>query len=230
MRSGNADLIASRTPVRSAVQVHCVPGENDFLKEVTDSSAVVSELGALLTRRNAGRPCHVPRTADVDGELLFPSAGANPRFCCDRAAPGGGNDRLPGVGPDLRLRCDFAAPAVSAAFSSSTRTCRSCWLCCGSLWCGSSFSTSTRLCSLHGQELVLAFATFAQPLLGVPDLCGQVDDDKDVFSSCFRQGLSPIDRHRLVSDVIHGRCTSSAPVHTNSCGRWAWELIGGCAR
>ena len=115
VRSGNADLIASRTPVRSAVQVHCVPGENDFLKEVTDSSAVVSELGALLTRRNAGRPCHVPRTADVDGELLFPGAGANPRFCCDRAAPGGGNDRLPGVGPDLRLRCDFAAPAVSAA-------------------------------------------------------------------------------------------------------------------
>ena len=37
-----------------------------------------------------------------------------------------------------------------------------------------------------------------------------MDDDKDVFSSCFQQCLSPIDRHRLVSDVTHDRCTSSA--------------------
>ena len=51
-------------------------------------------------------------------------------------------------------------------------------------------------------------------------LCRQVDVDKNVFSYCFQQCLSPIDRHRLVSDVIHGRCTSVAPVCTNSCGWW----------
>ena len=28
----------------------------------------------------------------------------------------------------------------------------------------------------------------------------------------------PIDRHRLVSDVLHGRCTSVAPLGANSCG------------
>ena len=39
---------------------------------------------------------------------------------------------------------------------------------------------------------------------------GQVDLELDLFSSGFQQCLSPIDRHRLVSDVRHGRCTSSA--------------------
>ena len=43
VRSGNADLTASGTPVCSAVQVLCVPGETDFWKEVSDFSAVVSE-------------------------------------------------------------------------------------------------------------------------------------------------------------------------------------------
>ena len=53
--------------VRSAAQVQCFLGENDSLKERHISG-------------NAVGPCHVPRTADVDGELLFPGAGANPRF------------------------------------------------------------------------------------------------------------------------------------------------------
>ena len=46
----------------------------------------------------------------------------------------------------------------------------------------------------------------------------QVDVDADVFSSCFQKYMSPIVRHRLVSDVVHGRCTSLAPLGTNSCG------------
>ena len=46
----------------------------------------------------------------------------------------------------------------------------------------------------------------------------QVDVDADVFSSSFQTCMSPIDRHRLVSDVVHGRCTSLALVGTNSCG------------
>ena len=41
--SWNADLTASGTPVCSAVQVQCVPGENDFPQEVTDSSDVLPE-------------------------------------------------------------------------------------------------------------------------------------------------------------------------------------------
>ena len=53
--SGNVDLTASETPVRSAVQVQCVLGENDSLKEVTDSSAVVSEPGAIPMSGNAWR-------------------------------------------------------------------------------------------------------------------------------------------------------------------------------
>ena len=39
-----------------------------------------------------------------------------------------------------------------------------------------------------------------------------------MFSSCFQPCWSPIDRHRLVSDVIHASCTSVAPVCTKSCG------------
>ena len=46
--SGNPYLTASGTPVCSAVQVQCVSGENDFLKEVCDSSDVVFEFCAIL--------------------------------------------------------------------------------------------------------------------------------------------------------------------------------------
>ena len=38
------------------------------------------------------------------------------------------------------------------------------------------------------------------------------------FSACFQPCMSPIDRHRLVSDVVDGRCTLHARVSTNSCG------------
>ena len=54
----------------SAVQVLCVPEETDFLKEVPDSSAVVSEPGTFPMRGNAGS--HVPRTTDVCGEVFGP--------------------------------------------------------------------------------------------------------------------------------------------------------------
>ena len=49
-------------------------------------------------------------------------------------------------------------------------------------------------------------------------LCSQVGVELDLFSSCFQPCMSPIDRHRLVSDVLHGRCTSVAPDGTSSCG------------
>ena len=59
-------------------------------------------------------------------------------------------------------------------------------------------------------------------------LCGQVDVDRDVFSSCFQQCLSPSDRHRLVSDVIHGRCTSVALVCTMHAGVGMGIRLGLC--
>ena len=43
---------------------------------------------------------------------------------------------------------------------------------------------------------------------------GVVDSD---FSSLFQPCMSPIDRHRLVSDVIDGRCTLHARLSTISC-------------
>ena len=42
--------------------------------------------------------------------------------------------------------------------------------------------------------------------------------DSDSFSACFQPCMSPIDRHRLVSDVVDGRCTLHARGSTNSCG------------
>ena len=44
--------------------------ETDGLEKVTDFSAAVSEPGAILVRGNGRGLCHVPQTADVDGELL----------------------------------------------------------------------------------------------------------------------------------------------------------------
>ena len=41
--------------------------------------------------------------------------------------------------------------------------------------------------------------------------------DVDSFSACFLPCKSPIDRHRLVSDVVDGRCTLHARLSTNSC-------------
>ena len=95
----------------STVQVLCVPGETDFLKEVSDSSAkVVRAWSASPMRGNAGS--HVLPTADVDGELFGPGAGANPRLCRDHAATAGGAAAPLAVGANSRLRRDRAAPAV----------------------------------------------------------------------------------------------------------------------
>ena len=85
VRSGNADLTA--LPERSAEKDQRVPGENDSLKEVIDSSAVVSEPDAIPMNGNAGEPCHVLQTVGADGKLHDrPGARTNPRFCPDRAA------------------------------------------------------------------------------------------------------------------------------------------------
>ena len=55
------------------------------------------------------------------------------------------------------------------------------------------------------------------------------------FARAFRPSLSPIDRVRLVSDMLHGRCTSRAflggtnscgLVHGNSCGDVHANLCG----
>ena len=85
VHSGNADLAASGTPVCSAV-------ETDFLKEVSDSSAVVSE-----------------------PEPSLRGAGANPRLCRDHAATAGGAAPPLAVVANSRLRRDRAAPAGCAA-------------------------------------------------------------------------------------------------------------------
>ena len=45
-----------------------------------------------------------------------------------------------------------------------------------------------------------------------------MDVELDLFASCFQPCMSPTDRHCLVSVVLYGRCTSVAPVGTNSCG------------
>ena len=58
--------------------------------------------------------------------------------------------------------------------------------------------------------------------------CSQVDVELDSFSSCSQPCMSPLDRHRLVSDALHGRCTSVAPVDTNSC-RVGQAIHMGCA-
>ena len=181
MRSGSADLSASVTPGCSAVEVLCVPGDTDFLKGVPDSSAMVSGPGAIPMRGNAGD--HVPRTADVGGELFGLGAGANLLLCPDHAATAG---------------------------SSSTRSCRSRWLCCR--FFGARVSSRLRrdilllllVFVLWGQELTLANTEIVQLLLGA-----------DVFSFCSQTCMPPVDRHRLVSDVVHGRCTSLAPLGTN---------------
>ena len=51
----------------------------------------------------------------MEGELLFPRAGADPRLCCDHAAPAGRGARPLELGAHFRLRRDYAAPEVSAA-------------------------------------------------------------------------------------------------------------------
>ena len=48
--------------------------------------------------------------------------------------------------------------------------------------------------------------------------------DVDSFSACFLPCRSPIDHHRLVSDVLDGRCTLHARLSTNSCVIGAWEF------
>ena len=60
VRSGNADLTASWTQVCSAVEVQCVLGESDFLKEVSDSSDVMPESCAILVQ-GCARDCAVLR-------------------------------------------------------------------------------------------------------------------------------------------------------------------------
>ena len=49
-------------------------------------------------------------------------------------------------------------------------------------------------------------------------VCSLHRGDVDSFSACFLPCMSPIDRHRLVSDVLDGRCTLLARLSTNSCG------------
>ena len=154
MRSGDADLTASGTAVRSTVQVQSSLRENDFLWKRL-RALCVAVLDRLLRLTSwprclslvvplPGTSAELSPIADVDGELLFLGAGADPRSCCDHAAPAGSGARLPGVGANSRLRRDYAAPAVSAAiylgvgrsqFSPSTRRCRCCWCLC--FWCRS---------------------------------------------------------------------------------------------
>ena len=44
----------------------------------------------------------------------------------------------------------------------------------------------------------------------------QLVEESDSFSACFQTCMSPIDRHRLVSDIFDGRCTLHAHGSTNS--------------
>ena len=44
---------------------------------------------------------------------------------------------------------------------------------------------------------------------------GQLVEESDSFSACFQTCMSPIDCHRLVSDVVDGRCTLHAHGSTN---------------
>ena len=47
----------------------------------------------------------------------------------------------------------------------------------------------------------------------------QVTDHDSSYACHFQPCMSPINRHRFVSDALHGRCTShAAPGGTNSCG------------
>ena len=48
--------------------------------------------------------------------------------------------------------------------------------------------------------------------------CSLHRGDVDSFSACFLPCMSPIDRYRLVSDVLDGRCMLHARLSTNSCG------------
>ena len=108
-------------------------------------------------------------------------------------------------GVDSRLRRDFAAPARCAAslfgVGADPRLRRD------------PASPAGDCASAVGANLRLR-RDYAAPAGG----CNQVDVEFDWFSSSFQPCMSPIDRHRFVSDVLHGRCASVAPVGTNSCG------------
>ena len=92
---------------------------------------------------------------------------------------------------------------------------------------------------LVGLELILAFAAtltllllelplYVVPLLRLHGCEVNVRRTRQVvvwilvmlisFSACFQPCMSPIDRHRLVSDVVDGRCRLHARLSTNSCG------------
>ena len=167
------------------------------------------------------------QTAGVDGA----SPGSRPVLGYSGK---GVSRRRPGANHACRDR-DAASPCGSNA----NRPCRD-RVSAASL-CGAGASRLRRdrdaasLCGL-GANVCLrrdrnARASGAAPLRCAPSavagLCGRREveaagscldlGDVDSFSACFQPCMSPIDRHRLVSDVVDGRCTLHACVSTDSC-------------
>ena len=170
---------------------------------MTDSSDVVPESGASLMRGYA----------DVGGELIGCGTETNPRVCRDLAATAGGAATPFAAGASSRLRRGRAAlpglaGSVAEVFGSRglPRLCRDSAAPAGVCAEGSGARSRPR-----PDRAALAGCKAS-------GLGRQVDVDADVFSSFFQTCRSPIDRHRLVSDVVHGRCTSLALVGTNLCG------------
>ena len=135
--------------------------------------------------------------------------GANPAGCDrDAASPGNGANRF------RRARALFAAGGGSGA---RRRDCDA----------ASPGGPGANLCLRRDPDaLAVGAAPLRCALPAVARLRGQreaeaagsvVDSD---FSSLFQPRMSPIDRHRRVSDVIDGRCT----LHARLMRDGAWEF------
>ena len=128
--------------------------------------------------------------AGCDRDAASPGNGAN-RFCRARALSAAG-----GVSGARRRDCDAASPGGSGADLCLHRDLDAFAVGAAFLRCA-----PPAVARLRGQREVEAAGSV-------------VDSD---FASLFQPCMSPIDRHRHVSDVFDGRCTLHARLSTNSC-------------
>ena len=186
--------------------------QEELVKRGTPPGASCRSFGGLVGAEVQSRQrcdCGSPGLRPFSGYSAGVSRrqpGANPAGCDrDAASPGNGANRF------RRARAFSAAGGVSGA---RRRDCDA----------ASPGGSGANLCLRRDPD---ALAVGAAPLRCAPPAVarlrgqreaeaagGVVDSD---FSSLFQPCMSPIDRHRRVSDVIDGRCTLHGRLSTNSC-------------
>ena len=153
-----------------------------------------SGYSAGVSRRQPGAN---PAGCDRDAASPMPN-GAN-RFRRARALFAGGG----GSGARRRRDCDAASPGGSGAY----------------------------LCLRRDPD---ALAVGAAPLRCAPPAVARLRGQREAeaagsvvdsdLSACFLPCMSPIDRHRLMSDVIDGRCTTACAFEHEFMRDGAWEF------